>query len=1281
MSGSSAADPAETLSSVSIRLCGRMAVEIGGREIGLRGRQARLVVAYLAWNRARPVARDELVELLWPREAPASPDDVLTALLSKLRAALGPDMLAGRRELALALPEAAWIDVEAAHADHRRAETAYDARDWAEVCRAGHDVLDVTAGPFLLAHDHPWVEERRRELEELRLRTLERVGSAALELGGSGIGAAERSGRAIVESAPFRESGHLLLMEALAARGDAAEALRAYEQLRVRLRDELGAIPGAALRGLHERLLSDGEAPPPAAAPRRDERKLVTVAALACEDPDRARAELERLGATPLPSSGALLCVFGVPRAHEDDAGRAVEAALRLGARAGVATGEVLVRDGEPVGDVLERAPALLGDASERTVLVDELTARLTQHAVQYEGAHARTFRTSRRAPRASFVGREHELGVLEGVHRTVMEECRPRLAVIVGDAGAGKSRLVDEFLRGARESLPEADVHIGRCLAYGDGLTYWPLRELLWSAAGILLQDSAAAAGEKLRRLVERVSPEPERTVSALAITAGITLPGNPLAGMEAESVAAEVALAWPRLATGLAAHGGAVLVVEDLHWAEAALLDMLEQLVARSTGPLLVVVTARPELLEARPGWGGRRAASQLVLEPLTDDESRRLVIELLPGAPAAVHERVVAQAEGNPFFAEEIANHLRDRGVRDEPLPTTVRAVLAARVDALPATEKRALQDAAVVGRSFWASSLQATGAGPGAPAALRALEQRGLVITRPTSSLPGQTELWFRHALIREVAYRSIPEAQRRAVHASVGEWIERLASDRREEFVDLLAHHFERAVAGSEPEVVRSKAVAALIEAGHGARRRAATDDAVQFADRALALARHAPECLAALELKARALHAAVKADESLAAYQAALDLARGEDAARLRAHAALLCSRYPGAFTRRDWREWAVAQIDAGLAGGAEERDTFEVAALLIGRASMVRWFVLPSAELDRARGAAERAIEIAERIGSTQLLSHGLEALGWRDADHGFCEASATADRLLEVVARMPDRVEAAETLVIAAICLLRGGRFEDARQAGREAAAAARNLSPHRRLHAASAQTVTLLGAGHLAELSEVTADAPELVEHEGSRTCAMASLALAGHAVACFETLDTAAGQRAASAVEAVGLHRSDTSFRYRGIEILRPFVGLERTRARIDYGEPVRGLVDGVHDLRARLQLVALEDGEPLEPLIARARKVAREACAPPLAWIADWAGALRAGSLAGAIAATDALDTYGEHYTAARLMVDALLRLPDPEAAAVTAARLRAMGALASAAQLSGSPVG
>ena len=436
---------------------------------------------------------------------------------------------------------------------------------------------------------------------------------------------------------------------------------------------------------------------------------------------------------------------------------------------------------------------------------------------------------------------------------------------------------------------------------------------------------------------------------------------------------------------------------MVEDLHWAETALLDMLEQLVARSTGPLLLVVTARPELLEPRPGWGSRRAASQLTLEPLTHDDSRRLVAELMPerrARRARPGGRDAPRATRSSPRRSPTTCATAAAAPTPGPLPSTVHAVLAARVDGLPADEKRALQDAAVVGRSFWASSLEATGSGPGAPDALRALEDRGLVVTRPSSSLPGQTELWFRHALIREVAYRSIPDAQRRTVHGSVGDWLEALARDRRDEFVELLAHHFERAAAGFDGAGAREGGRDAA-GSGTAARQRAATDDAVQFADRALALARGAPTAWPRSSSRLARCTPRSRPTRALAAYQAAMDLARGADADRLRAQATLLCARYPGAFTRPDWRRWAVDQIEAGLAGDADQRDSFDVGALLIGRASMVRWFVLDAEELTKARRAAERAIEIAERIGSMQLLSHGLEALGWRDADHGFCEAA----------------------------------------------------------------------------------------------------------------------------------------------------------------------------------------------------------------------------------------------------------------------------------------------
>jgi hypothetical protein len=275
----------------------------------------------------------------------------------------------------------------------------------------------------------------------------------------------------------------------------------------------------------------------------------------------------------------------------------------------------------------------------------------------------------------------------------------------------------------------------------------------------------------------------------------------------------------------------------------------------------------------------------------------------------------------------------------------------------------------------------------------------------------------------------------------------------------------------------------------------------------------------------------------------------------------------------------------------------------------------------------------------------------------------------------MLEVIGRMNDRVEAAESIVIAAVCLLRAGRYAEALETAAQAERAARNLSPHRRLHAASAQTVCLAPHGRLTELADATAEALELVDEEGSRTCAMGSLAVAGHALARYEALDAASGDRGAELVEITGLHRADSSFRYFGIELLRPFVGFARTRHRLDVADAARNPVDGVHQLRALLPVATLDGDEPIGPLADRARALARRACAPTLAWIADWAEAVRAGSLPRALAATGAIAAYGERYTAARLEVDALVRLGGD--AAATAARLERMGALGSLAELSG----
>ncbi len=338
-----------------IRLCGPLSVQLARREVVLPGRQGRLAFAYLAANRQRPVARGELVELLWPEHMPSDPGEALSALLSRVRRALGAGVLTGRREIELVLPADAWVDLEVAIDAAERADAALAAGDPGAAMAAASECEAIASRGFLAGDDSAWARDRRHELQELRLRAFEATAAAGTALGGGRLADAERAARAAIEAAPFRESGHRLLMAALAARGNAAEALRVYEQLRVLLRDELGAVPGAGAQALHQRLLTDADsahavspaAPPDPGPPPRDERRLVTV--LCAElaeaggllDPEelrpvlldtqrRMRRIVEEFGGSAHElGAGALLAVFGAPVAHEDDAERAVRRPAR----------------------------------------------------------------------------------------------------------------------------------------------------------------------------------------------------------------------------------------------------------------------------------------------------------------------------------------------------------------------------------------------------------------------------------------------------------------------------------------------------------------------------------------------------------------------------------------------------------------------------------------------------------------------------------------------------------------------------------------------------------------------------------------------------------------------------------------------------------------------------------------------------------------------------------------------------------------------------------------
>ena len=375
----------------------------------------------------------------------------------------------------------------------------------------------------------------------------------------------------------------------------------------------------------------------------------------------------------------------------------------------------------------------------------------------------------------------------------------RAHLVTLLGDAGVGKSRLVRELLSALDGT---ARVLVGRCLPYGQGITLWPLAEILKSEAGILDTDSSSVALARLEQLVERELGDEsaaEHTLAALASTLGLRPPGDPLGALDPREAYRQLVAAWRALLVSIARRASVVVVVEDIHWADATMLDVLDELAERVEGPIFFVCPARPDLLRTRPGWGGgRRSFSSLPLDPLTAEQSARLVSSLLDVEllPETVRDRILERSEGNPFFLEEIVHHLIDEGllvvtdgrwravagIDEVEIPDTVQAVLLARLDLLAPEEKRVAQRAAVVGRVFWDGAVERLAGVDDVDAALQTLRRRELVLDRSSSALAGQNEFIFKHVLIRDVAYASLPRKERGRAHAELATWIE--ADERR-----------------------------------------------------------------------------------------------------------------------------------------------------------------------------------------------------------------------------------------------------------------------------------------------------------------------------------------------------------------------------------------------------------------------------------------------------------------------------------------------------------------
>jgi class 3 adenylate cyclase/tetratricopeptide (TPR) repeat protein len=759
-----------------------------------------------------------------------------------------------------------------------------------------------------------------------------------------------------------------------------------------------------------------------------EERKLVTVLFADITgsttlgerfDPERWRALLRRFfsvmaatieawGGTVQKFMGdAVMATFGVPIVREDDAERALRAAcemldrlhdlntevqarhgVTLAIRVGVNTGEVMADADQLLvtGDPVNVAARLEQMAEPGTILAGERTYAAAQNAFMFGPPETREVKgkaapvTVRRVLRpltvsldrrvgmqVAMVGRDQEVESLSSLFHEAWDTASPRMALITGPAGIGKSRLVREFLNLASARHPETTILQARCPSAGQDLTYWALGELLRRECGISLDDPAVQAADRLRERVEAVlgpvrleRADIDQTIFALAMTGGIRVAGNPLEGVRPAAVDLELSMAWPRFMSAYAVSGPVILVIEDLHWADDRLVVMLERLLARSTGPVVLVATARPEFRQTHANFGaGREELAAIALRPLTSQQSTELFNEILGGSevPESLRRDLVATVEGNPFFLEEIIRGLIDSrtlvrqdgrwkligGAPPTAVPDTVHAVLAARIDALPMPHKRALQEAAVIGRVFWEAPLRHATGDADLTASLLALEAKGLLSVRPTSTIAGEVEFIFKHALVRDVAYASLPRARRARAHAETARWVEQMAGDRVQELAELIAHHYRKALLGEDADLawaddpaaradLREKAFGALLAAGAAARKRFAVSQALELHQAALQLSAGDLERARALEAIGDDHEGAFHGDAAVGAWEEALAILQPEPAAapdRIRLIvkcATMTCIRWGGFKVVPPTRQ-VDGYIDLALSAGPEPRD------------------------------------------------------------------------------------------------------------------------------------------------------------------------------------------------------------------------------------------------------------------------------------------------------------------------------------------------------------------
>ncbi|HJU37116.1 MAG TPA: AAA family ATPase [Gaiellaceae bacterium] len=624
----------------------------------------------------------------------------------------------------------------------------------------------------------------------------------------------------------------------------------------------------------------------------------------------RVRGELEGHGGTFEKFSGdAILALFGTPKAHEDDPERAIRAALAVGRgiaelneedewldlhiRIGIHTGEALVMLGanpgqgewSAAGDVLNTAARIQSAAPVDGILVSRTTYLATNDVFAFEAAEPIQAKGksepvevwvvageiegagAEKRRETELVGRDAELAELAGFCDELLEERFAGLATIVGAPGVGKSRLLRELVGGLEERFA---VHRGKCLSYGEGITYWPIVEIFKSAAGILQSDDRPASAQKLDTFLETLATDDldELRTIASALSNLIGIPTTPR-GTYVTSEISQAELHWGirRALQLLAGERPIAVVVEDLHWAEPTLLELISYLLAdEAEVPLAIIATARPELEDEAPGFLGKEGRRRTVDLQTLGAEQAAALLSGLAGDPAFADtpfaEKLITNAGGNPLFLEETVRMLREEGLldlerwqsdemSDVPIPTSVQGLISSRLDRLETKEKQLAHHAAVIGAVFWAGAVAHLGAGD-APApedprpGLSELERRDFVAHLRVSTVKDDEEYSFKHILMRDVAYGQVPKGRRAQLHLGFTEWVKSLPSG-ADEFVEIVAWHLEQAcllargVTRSPIDPPVREAANMLAEAAGRAERRESLREAHRYYTRALDL--------------------------------------------------------------------------------------------------------------------------------------------------------------------------------------------------------------------------------------------------------------------------------------------------------------------------------------------------------------------------------------------------------------------------------------------------------